>query len=345
MPEHSDQFDGEELMDLDDEIENIRKLVSHNRISNAHLQLTGLGAQTTTTNTSTTTLTTTPTTTDETDRTVELAPVLYVVDTNFVISHLRILEELVAQHSRFGHLLVFPLTVIHELDLLKTTARSSSPDLPSRYQSDISSLARRANDWLFRSLARSEPGIWGQKANEKVERDILGDDSILDCCKYFQQMRHKAVVLISNDKNLCVRALIYSIRTVSFVPGLTAREILIRSLDLPRVAMLTSQGFTDPVDEMMEDADTSMDIDEPSPDLNSSKHKSRRAVTDHRAKFWFPPPDLKPPDGNENPTPAGTTSSMRGPMSPTLQSDATSAASTSPVSPEGLRASKYSRRS
>ncbi|KAK9247417.1 PIN domain-containing protein [Lipomyces tetrasporus] len=291
MPEHSDPFDGEELMDLDDtDIENIKKLVSHNRISNVQLQLAGPGAQTTTT-------TTTPTTTTyETDPTIELAPVLYVVDTNFVISHLRILEDLVAQHSRFGHLVVFPLTVIHELDLLKTTTRSSQPDLQSRYQSDISLLARRANDWLFKSLASSEPGIRGQKANEKIKKDVLGDESILDCCKYFQEMRHKAVVLVSNDKNLCVRALVYSIRTVSFVPGLTAREILIRSLDLPRVAMPSPQGFTDSVDEMMEDADTSMDIDEPSPNLNSSKHKSRRAVTDHRAKFWFPPADLKPSD-------------------------------------------------
>ncbi|KAK9484892.1 PIN domain-containing protein [Lipomyces starkeyi] len=304
MPENTDpdhSYDEEELMDLDDiDIEGIKQFVSRNRNSSVQQQLVGLGGSNTTIVTSTC----------ESDRNVELASVLYVVDTNFAMSHLRILNDLVAQYPKFGNLLVFPVTVIDELDGLKTTEPPSTVSLQSRHQSDIALLARRANDWLFKLLACSEPAIRGQQANEKIETNLFGDKSILDCCRFFQEMRHKPVVLLSNDKNLCVQALISSIRTVSFIPGLTAREILIRSLNLPRDAIppsvaptlpilpqteqRPSQRTTDLFDATMEDVDTSMDIDEPPPDLNSSKHKSRRAVTDHRGKFWFPPPDLKP---------------------------------------------------
>ncbi|KAK9351188.1 PIN domain-containing protein [Lipomyces doorenjongii] len=297
-----DQSCGEdELMDLDDiDTEDVKQFVSRNRSSSVQQQLAGPGGSNTTI----------VTTTCEFDHNVELASVLYVVDTNFVISHLRILNDLIAQYAKFGNLLVFPETVIDELDGLKTTEPPSKVSLQSRHQSDIALLARRANDWLFKSLARSEPAIRGQKANEKIERNLFGDKSILDCCRFFQEIRHKPVVLLSNDKNLCVQALIYSIRTVSFVPGLTARDLLIRSLYLPRDAIppsvaptlpilpqteqRPSQRSMDLVDATMEDVDTSMDIDEPPPDLSSSKYKSRRAVTDHRGKFWFPPPDLKP---------------------------------------------------
>ncbi|KAK9433386.1 PIN domain-containing protein [Lipomyces doorenjongii] len=297
-----DQSCGEdELMDLDDiDTEDVKQFVSRNRSSSVQQQLAGPGGSNTTI----------VTTTCEFDHNVELASVLYVVDTNFVISHLRILNDLIAQYAKFGNLLVFPETVIDELDGLKTTEPPSKVSLQSRHQSDIALLARRANDWLLKSLARSEPAIRGQKANEKIERNLFGDKSILDCCRFLQEIRHKPVVLLSNDKNLCVQALIYSIRTVSFVPGLTARDLLIRSLNLPRDAIppsvaptlpilpqteqRPSQRSMDLVDATMEDVDTSMDIDEPPPDLSSSKHKSRRAVTDHRGKFWFPPPDLKP---------------------------------------------------
>ncbi|KAK9376393.1 PIN domain-containing protein [Lipomyces chichibuensis] len=304
MQEHTDpdqSYDEEESMDLAAiDIEDVEQYVSGNRNTSVQQQLAGLGGSSTTT----------VTTTCESNRNVELASVLYIVDTNFVISHLRILNDLVAQYPKFGNLLVFPVTVIDELDGLKTNGPPSKVGLQSRHQSDIALLARRANDWLFRLLARSEPAIRGQQMNEKVQTNLFGDKSIVDCCRFFQEMWHKPVVLLSNDKNLCVQALIYSIRTVSFVPGLTAREILIRSLNLPRDAIPPSVAPTLPIlqqteqrpsqrtmeifDATMEDVDTSMDIDEPRPDLNSSKHKSRRAVTDHRRKFWFPQPDLKP---------------------------------------------------
>jgi len=32
----------------------------------------------------------------------------------------------------------------------------------------------------------------------------LSDDKILDCCRYFQTVSNSSIVLLSNDKNLCV---------------------------------------------------------------------------------------------------------------------------------------------
>ncbi|KAK9370430.1 PIN domain-containing protein [Lipomyces kononenkoae] len=292
----------DEFMDLDDtSIEVVSQFVAQRRNSNVRQQ-SGDGIKGTAV-----------AATRESDDSVDRASVLYVVDTNFLMSHLTILNELVAYYPNFRNLLVFPLTVIQELDGLKTVNLPANEGLQSRHQTDIGLLARRANDWLFKAFARSEPAILGQKANEEIEKGVIGDKSILYCCRFFQEIRHTPVILLSNDKNLCVQALIYSIRTVSFVPGLTAREILIRSLDLSRDNILPSgrsplspntrrdkaeqslrQEVLDNFDATMEDADTSMDVDEPPPDLNSSKYKSRRAVTDHRGKFWFPKPDLKP---------------------------------------------------
>ncbi|KAK9235929.1 PIN domain-containing protein [Lipomyces kononenkoae] len=296
--------ENEESMDLDDTytIEGISHFIAQNRSSNVRQQSGGLED----------TKGDPVATTCESDGIVGQASVLYVVDTNFLMSHLTILSDLVAYYPNFRNLLVFPLTVIQELDGLKNVTQSPSDGLQSRYQPDIGLLARRANDWLFKAFARSEPAIRGQKASEEIGKGLVGDKSILGCCRFFQEMQHKPVVLLSNDKNLCVQALIYSIRTVSFVPGLTAREILIRSLDLPQDTILPSTGSLSPimghgqveqpprqdvwesVDATMEDADASMDVDEPPPDLKSSKHTSRRAVTDHRGTFWFPRPDLKP---------------------------------------------------
>lgn len=50
----------------------------------------------------------------------------------------------------------------------------------------------------------------GQKLFEVVDRKHeLNDDRILDCCLFFA--RHTRVVLISNDRNLCVKALVHNV--------------------------------------------------------------------------------------------------------------------------------------
>lgn len=140
---------------------------------------------------------------------------IFVVDTNFVISHLNTLEELRKLSHQFNHVIVAPITTVRELDGLKTT------DDPN-----IAKLARFGNDWLFRNLGTRNSGIVGQRLNERLNPNAKKDDAILDCCLYLQQkLNHKLVILLSNDKNLCLKALAEGLLTVSYRPGMTADMI------------------------------------------------------------------------------------------------------------------------
>ncbi|KAK9479428.1 PIN domain-containing protein [Lipomyces japonicus] len=247
------------------------------------------------------------------------APVLFVVDTNFIISNLKILDDLVRLYRQHGHVMVFPLTVIRELDSLKNLTTKLDTDLQSIHRVDVGFLARKANNWLFKALARSNPGIRGQRSSEVIQPGENADDSILDCCRYFQERLQKSVVLFSNDKNLCVKALIYSLRTVTYVRGLTAIEILVKSIGLgpehlPRKigdsVMISSEKF---IARDSPDSSTSyedMDIDgfDGIPSQNNVEIQTMSALPAERLKpikslgsksrFWFPNPTAKVDDSN-----------------------------------------------
>ncbi|KAK9471384.1 PIN domain-containing protein, partial [Dipodascopsis tothii] len=159
---------------------------------------------------------------------------VFIVDTNFVLSHLRILDEMVVYAAVYRHVVVFPWTVIKELDGLKNSTRVNmvkEKDNNKTTPQVVGQLARRAGNWLFQLFARTDPGVRGQKKDEKLEEAKLSpDDSILDCCRFFRERTGVRTILLSNDRNLCVKALVYSILTVTYVPGLTAQYILNRIL-------------------------------------------------------------------------------------------------------------------
>lgn len=46
-------------------------------------------------------------------------------------------------------------------------------------------------------------------------KDVKGDDRILDCCMYFQQITHKRVTLLSNDRNLCIKVMVHDVDSIS----------------------------------------------------------------------------------------------------------------------------------
>lgn len=143
----------------------------------------------------------------------------FVIDTNFIISHLNILDSLRRCSAQFNHQIVVPRTVIHELDGLKG---SNSNELPESQHSSIGALARKANDWIYGNLANLDPSVVGQRLNQKIDFTSSKDDSILDCCLYFKENLHRFVVLLSNDKNLCLKALTEGVLTVSFRKGMSA---------------------------------------------------------------------------------------------------------------------------
>ena len=149
-----------------------------------------------------------------------------VVDTNFILSHLAILEDLEnLSHDKYAgcYQIVIPKQVIHELDGLKDSDKSV---LTSRHS--ISKLARSAIDWCYAHFHESVPTVTGQRLHERIDVDATKDDSILDCCLYFQNVENGGgnfVVLMSDDKNLCVKALVNNVLTVSYRTGMDAELI------------------------------------------------------------------------------------------------------------------------
>ncbi|BFZ64716.1 hypothetical protein YB2330_005868 [Saitoella coloradoensis] len=145
---------------------------------------------------------------------------VFVTDTNFLISQLSLVNDLATLHKEHGHTILIPWMVIRELDGLKLASAGRG-----RAQ-NVAPLARQAITWIHDNLKRKDGSVRGQQMTEALHRGLEPDDAILDCCQYIQQEEEVPVVLLSNDRNLCVKALIHDIPTKSFHRGLTAIEIL-----------------------------------------------------------------------------------------------------------------------
>lgn len=153
---------------------------------------------------------------------------MFVVDTNFIISHLNTLETLRRLSSRFHHQIVIPSTVIQELDGLKNSPKEVIINEHGKDGNDMQAiglLARWANDWIYKNLANLDSSIMGQKLRQTINPHCVKDDAILDCCLYFKEKLECFVVLLSNDKNLCLKALTEGILTVSHRKGMSAQLI------------------------------------------------------------------------------------------------------------------------
>ncbi|CCH61997.1 hypothetical protein TBLA_0G00480 [Henningerozyma blattae CBS 6284] len=160
---------------------------------------------------------------------------IFVVDTNFIISHLNTLEGLRTLSEQYHHTIMIPMTVVKELDGLKHSEkivkhlkeqkRSNSHD--DEEERAVGQLARWANSWIYKNLANRDSGIAVQRHSEKLDKTCIKDDAILDCCLFFNQESSpfSLVVLLSNDKNLCLRALGEDILTISFTKTMNSKLI------------------------------------------------------------------------------------------------------------------------
>lgn len=149
-----------------------------------------------------------------------------VVDTNFILSHLNILDDLKNIGEKYGLRIVIPVTTVLELDGLKGSKSRTSDGEGALSDKSVGHLARWANDWIYSCLAKSVPTVVGQRTNQRLDRLATKDDAILDCCLYFQkEYPHTIQVLMSNDKNLCLRALAHKVLTVSYRKNMSAQLI------------------------------------------------------------------------------------------------------------------------
>ncbi|GAB1607423.1 transcriptional protein SWT1-like [Argonauta hians] len=102
--------------------------------------------------------------------------------------------------------IVVPWVVMQELDALKSKSKTKS-----------AVHAQRAISFLFCCFNSKHPRVIGQTSREAMEQDCVfvvenNDDKVLQCCMQFQKKYPRcSVVLFSNDKNLCNKALINNI--------------------------------------------------------------------------------------------------------------------------------------
>ena len=129
----------------------------------------------------------------------------------------------------------------------------------------IGKLARTANDWVYRNLASSNSNVVGQRVRQVLDPSCIMDDAILDCCLYFKEQMEMFAILLSNDKNLCSKALTEDIPTVSYVKGMTGdliaqrayNEYLLRYGSLPDVTSRDRQSeFSLPIMDSAQDANS-----------------------------------------------------------------------------------------
>lgn len=148
-----------------------------------------------------------------------------IVDTNFMLSHLNILNDLKETGEKYKIKVVIPIAAIKELDGLKKSTRVADMEGELSGKS-VGHLARWANDWIYAALATNNGTVVGQKLSQRIDKFATQDDAILDCCLFYQTTYPTSlVVMLSNDKNLCLKALANEVLTVSYRPGMNAKLI------------------------------------------------------------------------------------------------------------------------
>ncbi|CAE6456633.1 unnamed protein product [Rhizoctonia solani] len=153
-----------------------------------------------------------------------------VLDTNFLIKHLSLLDtvakKVLENGSRIPPLFfILPGVVVDELD----------------YQSKygVRERATAATNWLqgqIQMRLRTGRGVLrAQKEDETLRggkswRNLRGrgenDNIILDCCLYFARLNGGQVRLVSQDRNLSLKAAISEIPTMSISKDMSTIEFL-----------------------------------------------------------------------------------------------------------------------
>lgn len=152
---------------------------------------------------------------------------LLVIDTNFILAHLDIVLSLNDLASKYGLRIIIPISLVRELDLLKSSTKTTTmTSKNNKSEKTVGYLARKAIDWVYTVLANNSSFVKGQKVRQTLNRDAIKDDAFLDCCIYFKENYPSSlIVLLSDDKNLCLKALTNDILTISYRESMTAELI------------------------------------------------------------------------------------------------------------------------
>lgn len=122
-----------------------------------------------------------------------------------MISHLSLVSDLSKQCNLYKYIIMFPWITIQELNGLKSEGNTYA----SYTGKEMAFLVRKATDFIYHSLLEKENSIKGQKMTQVIDSTLTGDDAILDCCRYWYEKRCLRTILLSNDKNLSIKAMIH----------------------------------------------------------------------------------------------------------------------------------------
>ncbi|KAJ9598994.1 hypothetical protein L9F63_010517 [Diploptera punctata] len=161
-----------------------------------------------------------------------------VIDTNIFISNLSYVQELINIDVKgLGRpILVIPWQVLQELDVIKDRKTNSS----------LAYLARKAVNFIHTTLKMKHPHLIGQTVTDAIpknyNKDGVPDDSILQCCLQMVK-KENLVILLSNDKNLCNKAMVNGIKAFqkSELKG-ALRELSLENMNKKKVTFLPGNG-------------------------------------------------------------------------------------------------------
>ncbi|XP_065530290.1 transcriptional protein SWT1 isoform X2 [Lathamus discolor] len=136
--------------------------------------------------------------------------VLVVIDTNIMISHLEFVRSLKCENiPGVGRLaLIIPWVVLQELDNLKK----------GKMLQHVRDKAIPAVQFIYMCLKNQDSKLWGQSmqlASQKIYglSDENNDDRVLQCCLQYQNLFPQAIVILcTDDKNLCNKAIVSEVK-------------------------------------------------------------------------------------------------------------------------------------
>uniref|UniRef100_UPI0037E89F57 transcriptional protein SWT1 n=1 Tax=Semicossyphus pulcher TaxID=241346 RepID=UPI0037E89F57 len=139
---------------------------------------------------------------------------ILVLDTNILISHLDYVKKFRSHGLEALGLpvVLIPWVVLQELDSLKRGKGLSG---------SVAHLACPAISYIYNSLKSREPRLWGQSMQQAAQssNDLNAennDDRVLQCCLQYQSLYPEcALILCTNDKNLCSKALLSGVKALS----------------------------------------------------------------------------------------------------------------------------------
>ncbi|XP_064283864.1 transcriptional protein SWT1 isoform X2 [Passer domesticus] len=148
--------------------------------------------------------------------------ILVVIDTNIMISHLEFVRSLKSEDipgvDRLA--LIIPWVVLQELDNLKK----------GKMLQHVRDKAIPAVQFIYKCLKNQDSKLWGQSmqlASQKMYglSDENNDDRVLQCCLQYQKLFPQAlVVLCTDDKNLCNKAIVSEVKAFCKADLVTALQ-------------------------------------------------------------------------------------------------------------------------